>query len=450
MKKNLNAIHLPRIIAMPSRLGTILIILLLAALACDFSSPASTPTPTAGKPAPVPSETPAPKASATPEIEPSPTGDVAPTVVSPDCRPVDQSASLGEVEFTGYPQAILDFLNAGGTVQNLDAALYAAGVASQPVPVSSGDMTGDGVMDVAVSIYDPSSQVSPPEGVLLVYTCDSGQFREAYRQTSEQGFGAPGIRYRQDLNNDGDDELVVSSPTCGANTCFEEALVLDWDSEAFANRLEGSTGELPYPDIRIEDPDGDGFFDILVVSSGFGSVGAGPQRSLLRRWTLARETGGWQLAGDTLEPSNYRIHVLHDAERATLEGDYDLALLLYGRVAQDTTLEEWMDPETERANLGAYALFKTAVIYLLQGRDEFAESTFEQQRVSFPPGESGSAFVELAEAFRQGYAGGDVSSGCAAARQFAEEQSETILQPLGTSTYGYANPEYTPESICSW
>ncbi|HJW89651.1 MAG TPA: VCBS repeat-containing protein [Anaerolineales bacterium] len=434
---------------MPSRLGTFLLILLIATQACNVPLPGGPPTPTVASPQPTPSETPAP-ATSTPRIEPTPTAGSPAATPDPHCRLEDKSAVLAPVDFAGYPQAVLDFINAGGTLQDLDAALYAAGVANQPVAVASGDLTGDGVQDVIVSIYDPGSLVIPPEGVLLVYTCHAGQYGLAHRQISEEGFGAPGIRYLQDLTNDGVDELVVSSAICGAHTCFEDAQVLAWDGEGFVDKLEGSTSDLPYPDVRIEDPDGDGIFDIVVVGSGFGSVGAGPQRNLMRRWSLLRETQGWQLLEDTLGPSNYRVHVLHDAEKAALEGDFDLALLLYGRVAQDTTLEEWTDPETERANLGAYALFKTAVVYLLQGREEFAESTFEQQRVTYPPGEIGYAFVELAAAFQKAYAEGGIPSGCAAARQFAEVQTEQVLQPLGLDTYGYANPEYTPENICPW
>jgi hypothetical protein len=192
-------------------------------------------------------------------------------------------------------------------------------------------------------------------------------------------------------------------------------------------------------------------YDLIVVGTGFGSVGAGPQRSLIRVWVFLPETETWIQAGETLGESNYRIHVLHDADRSVLFEAYEEALVLFGRVSQDTTLEDWNEPETERANLSAYALFKTAIVYLLQGNQEFAESTFAQLAEFYPEGETGHAYVELAEAFRQAYAADEsVIQGCVAAQGLAQERAEEILDPLGSVAFGYANPDYTPEDICPW
>jgi hypothetical protein len=35
-----------------------------------------------------------------------------------------------------------------------------------------------------------------------------------------------------------------------------------WDGQGFSNRLNGTTTDLPYPDIRLVDPDGDRLFDL--------------------------------------------------------------------------------------------------------------------------------------------------------------------------------------------
>ena len=151
-----------------------------------------------------------------------------------------------------------------------------------------------------------------------------------------------------------------------------------------------------------------------------------------------------------LAPSNYRIHVLHDAEDAALARDYEQALMDYDRVNSDLALVDWMDPEVEKANLSAYALFKTAVVSLIQNKVDLAQATFDQLAASYPPGTKGHAFVELAVAFQAAYPAGGVPSGCAAARQYAVDHPDQVLLLLGSAVYGYANRDVSPQDICSW
>lgn len=452
------------------RLGFALFTVILLASACNMPGPGEislTPTeitsPTLASPstdlptpsAPPETDTPAPptevQETGTPTSEATPTAQPSPTPGGEPCLSAEAQTELQAGDFTSYPQSVLAFLNSGGTLEALDEGLYAAGVANQPLSAAAADFTGDGSRDVAVSIYDPDSTAMPPGGSLLIYTCESGEYRLAYEENSEEGWGAPGIRYLQDLNGDEAAELVAARPSCGANTCFEEVNILAWDGAAFENRLQGTTADLPYPDVRLEDSEGDGIYELVVLGSGFGSVGAGPQRTLIRVWVFDPQTEVWFPAGETLGESNYRIHVLHDAETSALVEAYDEALLLYGRVVQDTTLEDWMEPETERANLGSYALFKTALVYLIQGNQEFAGSTFEQQAEAYPTGATGHAYVELVEAFQEAYAVEEsVVQGCAAAREFAAGRVEEILDPLGSIAFGYANRDFIPADICPW
>lgn len=447
------------------RLGLALFTLTIIIAACNLAGPATDPvtpateappSPAISSPTAIPAtDTPLPAtelpATETPGPEPTLTEQPSPTPQGEPCLSPQPQVDLQAGGFTSYPQSVLDFLNAGGTLEALDQGLYAAGVANQPLSVVAADLTGDGSRDVAVSIYNPDSTAIPPGGSLLIYTCQSGQYQLAYEEHTEDVWGSPGIRYLQDMNGDEAAELVAARPTCGAHTCFEDITILAWDGASFENRLESTSTDLPYPDARLEDPEGDGIYDLIVVGSGFGSVGAGPQRSLTRSWVFIPETETWIPAGETLGESNNRIHVLQDAETSSLVEAYDEALLLYGRVIQDTTLEDWAEPETERANLAAYALFKTAVVYLLQGNQDFAQSTFDQQAEAFPEGTTGHAYVELAQVFQEAYAVDEsVLQGCAAARQFAEGRAEEILEPLGSAAFGYANPDFAPEDICPW
>ncbi len=432
-----------------SRLWIFLGVLVFTMLACNvIAGPASKPS--------IPqdlseqaSNTPLPP---TPTLESTttPVPSLVPTQVDPVCVPSGSSPDLADGDFDSYPTAVLDFLNQGGSPDQLDAALYEAGVANQPVSVASADLTGDQKIDVIVSIYNPASQTIAPPGKLLVYTCQESRYSLGYEIESQENWGAPQIHFIQDMNADGQDEIVTSSTICGAHTCFERVQILMWDGDSFTNRLEGSTAELPYPDVRISDENSDGVYALEVSASGFGSVGAGPPRGETWVWSYNIEQNLWEKTDEILAESNYRIHVLHDADLAALQGDYDEALLLYGRVLSDSTIEDWLDPVREKANLSAYALFKTGVIHYLRGETDLGAATFGQLRSAYPPPDEGSAYARLADVFQAAYASGDLSAGCQAVQGWAEENTSQVLMPLGPETFGYGNPQVEPEDVCPW
>lgn len=388
----------------------------------------------------------APLPSETLPLLPTPIPDAS----GPLCLSFQEGVVLPGIEFAEAPQAVLDFLNAGGSIAALDDALYQAQIANQPVAVGAIDLTGDGKQDVAVSIYDPASSLIPPGGKLLLFVCQEGVYRMLLHQASAEGSGAPGIRYLQDLNRDGIAELVVGSPTCGASTCFEEVQILGWTGADFEDLLVGSTIEIPSPVINLLDPQGDGVYDLEISGGGFGSAGAGPQRSKSTVWPYNPPTARWQDPQERLESSNYRIHVLQDADQAARKRQFEQALSIYGRVVDDTGLIDWVEPELEKPNLAAYALFKIALTHLLLNQPDQAQAAFDRLFADYPPGSVGYPYAELAQAFQEAYPAGGLPNGCAAARQFAVDHPQEILVPLGSAVFGYANPDYSPQDICPW
>ena len=385
----------------------------------------------------------------TPEVTLSTTLQVSPEVIDPICVPSNNEVDLGAVEiFDDYSVAILGFLNRGGTRENLDSQLYNAGVANQPVTVAFADMTGDSKDDIVVSIFNPQSTIISPGGTLMVFVCQNGQFTLALELKSEDFFGAPGIRYLEDLDADNQSELISGSPTCGAHTCFEDVRLWVWTGAQFENQMIGNTIEIPYPDIRISDEDLDGYYQLELVSGGYGSAGAGVQRASSWVWRYDLDLRKWVSSGPELASSTYRIHVLHDADEAVRTGDYQTALVLYQRVIHDTTLSDWIDPEVERANLSAYAFYKTVVVYYALGNNEFAELKYDEMVGLIPVDSAAYAYVRLTDAFRDAYITEGLESGCAYAQDFARQEEDRILVPLGPTTFGYANPLITLADLC--
>jgi tetratricopeptide (TPR) repeat protein len=431
------------------------LILILAGLACRFGtapanpSPDLSPTPPA-QPSPSPHSIPpsatppsATPPSVTPSLAPSPTA-AATLPPDPICVPPGSAqTALTPGEFRALGDKILSFLNAGASPDELKSALDDLGIASQPTALLSGDLDGDGKTDLAVSVFDPTSSSFPPASALLVYLCEPGAYRQVfddYRPLSSH------LWYFMDMNANGGGELVVSWAQCGVHTCFEDVQILVWDGAALVNRLEGSSSELAFPFIQMVDGDQDGVYDLEINATGPGSVGAGPPRNSLNRWSYQAGSDRWQFAGQDLLPSNFRIHVLNDADAAARAGSFQQALADYLRVILDDSLQDWVDPVRERSDLQAYARFRLVVLYWRMDQPESAEQAYQEMTQSIPANAAQFAFAEMADAFLRAARSGGLEPGCAAVEAYASAHSDQVLAPL--NSFGYAAPGITAADLC--
>jgi hypothetical protein len=385
------------------------------------ASPTSNPTPTAS-----------PQITAQPIACPVPSGSPA--------APTLQTPAL-------YVQDVLLFLNGGGSPHALQSQVQSAGLSPQTgLPLAQQDFNGDGLDDVAVTILAPDPNAMMVPGDLYVFICIGQAYALSYQSLPVPQFGAPAIIDARDLNADGAADLLLARETCGAHTCFSRLDVLAWRQNALVNVMQGESDDLPYPSIRVVGPDPAGRFDIAVTGTGIGSAGAGPYRGITRTWE-------WNPSGDALLPgpdltlpSTYRIHVLNDADQADLDGNYAAALQLYDQVIHDDSLQDWVDPSSERTNLSAYAMFREVVTELQLNDVAAAQTTYQALRSDFPPDSVGGAYGLLGEAFWTAYqSSSNLGLACAQAQAFAQANDTTVLQPL---YFGYANPVYTAADIC--
>lgn len=363
------------------------------------------------------------------------------------CIQAQASPKLAKTGFEDLPQAILDFLNAGAGPEDLETALRDGGVAASPQPALWGDLTGDGKLDVGVSVFDPDSPLIPPSGTLLVYACQADHYALLHVQRPPEGWGGAQLWHLQDLNADGRAELVAGWQSCGAHTCFQELQVLVWNREVIENRLSGSTAELPSPQVDVLDSDGDGFYHVAVTAEGVGSAGAGPPRPVTWVWAFDPEGGVWEKTADELAEPRYLIHAVIDADRAAGQGELEQASALYERVIGDPGLQSWSGTAQERDSLAAYSRYKLVVISALQGRMEDLQAQHAALQEATSDGSVGEVFLGLADAFRQAFEAGGVAAGCAAAREYAQAHEAEIASFF---EFGYGNPGYNPDAICPW
>lgn len=414
------------------------IVLILLIISCRIFSSVEDPTPTA----PIKTNTPPPTATNTT----TPTRDALPTLPSSGCVPYQDGIVLPAEDFSDYPQAILAFLNQGGKPEFLAQILEAQQVSRPPFILAAVDMVGNGLTDVAVALVNTGEVAAfAPPGELLIYICLGNTYGLVYRRASMDLEAAPQIHEALDLNDDGSAELLVGYTTCGAHTCFEELDILAWTGENFSDRLIGETADLPSPLVAVNDADGDGVFDLLVTGRGFGSVGAGPPRPHTRLWSYNPGYGLWELEREFPGASEYRIHIIYDADAATRSGDYPYALALYQQALDDPTLQNW--DIHDQADLIAYAHFKMVLLNLILGENNIADAHYQELVGSYPPNSPQYVFLEMSVLFRNGFVAGGASAGCGEVRTYIIQNTNRVL-PL--FDYGYGNPEYTPKDICPW
>lgn len=366
---------------------------------------------------------------------------------SANCLELSTHDPLEETNYENYPQAILEYLNGGASPEELAAELRSRGIAYAPEgfpPVRVYDLTADGVYDVIVSIINPHL---PSQGALMVYTCHDAQYLLTHIELADANFNPPVVSQVIDMNADGQNELITSSLSCGAHTCFRNVLILSWNGSSFDNLLEGSTGDLPEPDFQITDYDRDGVYDLEGVGTKIGSVGAGPQRDQLHIWVYDQQSGHWMISSVSLLASNFRIHMVHDADASMRRGEYFIADVLYQQVISDDSLLDWKLIEQEKLNLSAYAYFKRVVATASLTGIENATSLYAEMAVIYS-NKVQAEYVRMALAFLEAFSTDGQAAGCIAVHAYAAQHYNQILAPLGSDVYGYFNPDYSAEDIC--
>ena len=343
---------------------------------------------------------------------------------------------------------ILAYLNAGGFVSSLLDHIEASNSIEPSSTVGEIlDLNSDGFEDLALVLIQTPSELRPmPSGSLLIFLCAEEAFRAVYITSPASEAGRPALQAARDFTGDGGPELLILWESCGAHTCFTQAEILKWDGSGFENLWQGRSDDLPSAEIELQGPFADSSTAISITAKGIGSVGAGPYREIRRTWTWHGESGRFEVSEETLADPKYRIHVLHDADQAFLDGDYETAVNGYLRVMEDETLDDWLSAEDGRAALGAYAAFRRVVVDVDSGQITNAEAGVLFLQAAYPPSSPNHAFVDLVESFWEAYQiSGDPGEACLAAQSYAINNPEAILEPL---YYGYANRTYLAADIC--
>jgi hypothetical protein len=442
----------------PSRLFIAILLLALAILACNRSTPSATPA--AALPT-LPQQTPSARPTSSPTVTPTHTpapfllpataAPASPTPVIPRACPPTGNPAPPErpAAFGDFAGTLAAYLSAGESTQGLISLLRDWGAITDDVgDVKSLDLTGDMNAEIVVALVDPTLESGSlwPPGDVLIFQCQGGAVVPVYRgrdgisqELNDLYYPYFDLHKIEDVNDTGRADVVYVTSTCGAHTCFDQLYVVEWDGANFVNRVPDMT-EYPYPTFTV----GDG--QIQVHAGGIASAGAGLQRSYDEVWEWdGRE---FTRTSETVGPPTALIHYVHDGDDALAQGDYAGAIEHYQGALNETSLPSGLPLESEErgtAVVRAYARFKLVVAFAATGDAGDARSQYDLLQAEHPPDTPGHAYTLLGQAFWDAFAAGATPrSACAAAVTLAES-TPTLSEQLYA---GYANPTYEPADLC--
>jgi hypothetical protein len=406
--------------------------------------------------------TPAPKAEC-------PKGDLA---LLPDLKTIFNQEDLRYLK----DQALLNFLNKGGTPQVIKTTFLREFKRFHPDMIIQKDLTGDGVAELILT----------ENYVVHVFGCKDKQYQILLSDTDDPAWMQK-IQFKivQDMNLNGFPEIIIIEDGGHTYTSIKVS-IFEWSGQGFLPLIQGryyndnqyfTFADTSVPaQAAIYDTDGKGTLE-LVLESDLPT----PIPSLytyLMPWRNEKDIYAWNGTHYILNRTEYsspefRFQAVQDADRESKYGNSDKALQLYqasisssklkafsreileNEIVKSIAAEENQPAPTSAApdlneypRLAAYAYYRIMLLHLLQGNDLEAETSYKTLQQKFGNDPYGRPYYEMAIEFRNAYQSTHkMYDGCTAAIQYAAEHPE-ILTPLGSDYYGSQSHIYVPEDVC--
>jgi hypothetical protein len=351
-------------------------------------------------------------------------------------------------DFDDYSVVIGRYLSAGGPPTVIEATLRNWGAIADRggVVQADTDITGDGVLEVIITLYNPAvynDEALLNAGQLLVYGCDNGGYRLLYKTPYNAGLALPELLRVGDMNTDVKNELVYLTETCNGSSCYKEGKILSWNAIVGAFE-ELNNGQIVAINgrIGIADIDNDGVLELTANINPPGTTTSGPGRSVVDTWDWNGQDYMLALREEP-EGARYRIHAIYDADDLLRDRQWRPAILAYDDARRDKSLLSWTVPN-EYEVLRAYAAFKIMITYALLGNGR-AEDWFNILQGENAPGTPGNGFAQMGQAFMDNFrATNDARAACAQA--IGAGATGNVLSVL--NSYGYNNRSYTLNDLC--
>lgn len=373
---------------------------------------------------------------------------VLPAYVSGECPPASAPPPPPKpATFNQYPEVIGRYLSSGGPATLLEGILRQWGAIKDGAVVQSDtDLTGDGVPEIIVTLYDPTyyQPAKPAAGEMLIYGCAQRGYRLLFSTNYTPVTMIPELRRVGDMNGSLRASVAYTQKTCDQGRCSEEMQIMNWNAGLGVFRpLNDTPIVTTNAKVAVADLDGDGVLEIAVNFNFVQDMTAGPQRRTTAIWDW--DGAQYRMAVLRVDPPAYRIHVVHDADQLFAQNDWKGAIKVYDLARNDQTLQGWSIPN-EPVILRAYASLKRIVALAADDRRRTATNSLQEMIAENPAGSPGDGYVVIAQAFVDNVnKTADLKKACKAALNAAATRPDALL-PL--NSYGYANRAYSASDLC--
>lgn len=277
---------------------------------------------------------------------------------------------------------------------------------------------------------------------------------------------APQVFEVVDMTGDEQPDVITLFTTCGAHTCFNNYQILSAHNGPLQNVISLEEAAEATADEAVEEPidpagpkvigmayvDEEAVTDVtdddlpdLVIHGGLiGSAGAGIQRPRTEIWAW----DGMAVSLDKIEweETGYRFHLLYNANYDFDQEAYEVARERYEAVVVDPTLEEVDWPpsaEAVRAAVRQFAGFRLTLLPLFRGDITEATRWRNWLQSEYPDAPLTEAAARLIPEWQGN--GNDLVAACATITAYLEQQED----PTGPLTdMGYGNPVLEAEDVC--
>jgi len=361
-----------------------------------------------------------------------------------DACPVQTGApDFPELQSLDVPlaEALIRFLEAGGTLAQLRSGLSEWGVLQEGGEVRDIDLTGEGGVEIVIAYTAPGDV-----GSLLILGCENGRYVARYEMLAD-GSTPPTIVWVGDVNRDSRTELVLSRRQCESpDLCEFDTQILRWNERQgrFFNLLSGPLRSLALP--TVDDIDDDSVTELVVNLDSRGNLTTGPLRTGINiyDWNGAQ----YVLSIIQLQPPVFRIQIIHEADREFARRNIADAARLYGLALADDDLRYWFNDGP--VNVLSYALYRLVLAYTYL-EDERLPEVVQRLNEEYPLDEGDTledqnVYAALAYTFLNAVqAREDLHTACQAVQRIVEIRPEA-LELL--NRYGRYSPTYTALDLC--
>lgn len=386
-----------------------------------------------------------------------------------------------------YSEAILEYLNAGGSPMVLQTYL-----SLESRKGVEQDLTGDQIPELLVAILG-----------FNLFMCDGGEYTNPM---SLPLMGDPSdveIAAIEDINLNGIPEIILEDEVFSAGMRMYR--IYEWDGNEFQSLiwpdtelhgwyltsqgrgLDWYTNQAPNnlrwendfigisSTISIVDLDSNGMKELVIYNQvpPVRLRGYSPWRATTDIYKWNGVIFMWDKV--EIEPPVYRFQAVQDGDRQSLLGDYQQAIKLYQAVISSDSLYAWSAHnyeqqlnaegqgtptptsiptiEEEYDNLVAYAHYRIMLLQILQGNLESAQATYETLQKDFQNSSSGHHFAQMAYGFWQEYQlSMDLGKACLTSINYGEDHKNEIFSFIGNSNHDYSHGTqshyYTPWDLC--